>query len=92
LYETQPVFRDALEKCDACCEKCWNGEIAARDFVSGRILKTGQRARSSTQYTQPALFALEYALAEVWASWGVKPDIVLGHSVASMRQHAWPAL
>ena len=34
-----------------------------------------------TQFTQPALFAIEYALSELWRSWGVQPTFVLGHSV-----------
>ena len=34
-----------------------------------------------TAYTQPALFAIEYALTELWKSWGVKPSVVMGHSV-----------
>src|SRR5262249_28889464 len=34
-----------------------------------------------TRYTQPALFALEYSLAQLWRSWGIQPSAVLGHSV-----------
>ncbi len=39
---------------------------------------------NQTGYTQPALFAFEYALAQLWQSWGVQPDIVMGHSVGEI--------
>ncbi len=40
-----------------------------------------QSPLDQTQYTQPTLFAIEYALAELWRSWGIVPDFVMGHSV-----------
>lgn len=40
-----------------------------------------EAAIDQTQYTQPALFAVEYALAKLWQSWGIQPAMVLGHSV-----------
>lgn len=36
---------------------------------------------NDTQYTQPILFIVEYALAKMWMSWGIKPDIMIGHSL-----------
>ncbi|NET67637.1 MAG: SDR family NAD(P)-dependent oxidoreductase, partial [Moorea sp. SIO1G6] len=36
---------------------------------------------NQTTYTQPALFAIEYALFKLWQSWGINPDVVMGHSV-----------
>ena len=75
LYETQPVFRAVLEEC----------ERVLRPVLAEPLLKVLYGAAGElleqTAYTQPALFAIECALAELWKSWGIRPAAVLGHSV-----------
>ncbi|PPS43906.1 type I polyketide synthase [Chroococcidiopsis sp. TS-821] len=76
LYDTQPLFRQTLDHC---------AEIL-RPYLQQPLLEVlyptcGTSPLDNTAYTQPALFALEYALFRLWESWGVKPDAVMGHSV-----------
>ncbi len=75
LYETQPVFRKAIDE----CEELLKGELEKplREVMWG----ASTEALEQTAYTQPALFALEYAMSEMWKSWGIVPGVVLGHSV-----------
>ncbi|MBW4594267.1 MAG: amino acid adenylation domain-containing protein [Brasilonema angustatum HA4187-MV1] len=77
LYETQPTFRKILQQCEQLLKPYL--EQSLLEILYG----TTQTAHllDETAYTQPALFALEYALAELWRSWGIVPDAVIGHSV-----------
>jgi acyl transferase domain-containing protein/NAD(P)-dependent dehydrogenase (short-subunit alcohol dehydrogenase family) len=77
MYETEQVFRDALDLCDQLARPhLAHGLI---DVIFGR--NGTEELLDDTTYTQPALFALEYALAQTWRSWGVEPVAVMGHSV-----------
>ncbi len=78
LYESQPVFRQALDRCDHIL----------RDYLDESLLSViyaeagkGSDRLNQTAYTQPALFAIEYALSELWRAWGIQPAAVLGHSI-----------
>ncbi|HET7500125.1 MAG TPA: alpha/beta fold hydrolase [Kofleriaceae bacterium] len=75
LYATEPVFRRAIDRADAVLRS-----LGAAPLPS--ILWGDHAARiDETRHAQPALFAVEYALVELWASWGVAPQLVIGHSV-----------
>jgi acyl transferase domain-containing protein len=75
LYETQPTFRRAIDRC---------AELLRCDLDRPLLSLLEPEAGSlldQTGYTQPVMFALEFALAELWRSWGIEPAAVLGHSV-----------
>ncbi|NJS16300.1 MAG: acyltransferase domain-containing protein, partial [Nostocaceae cyanobacterium CSU_2_110] len=77
LYETQPTFRKTLDRCDKILRPYLQQPLLSVLYPESNALEL----LHETAYTQPALFAIEYALAELWKSWGIVPDAVMGHSV-----------
>jgi acyl transferase domain-containing protein len=78
LFDQEPVFRAALEACDALASPLLPQPLLsvlypADDADPGLI--------HETRFAQPALFAFEYALDRLWRSWGIEPDAVTGHSI-----------
>lgn len=77
LYATHPTCRRIITQCDDIFRAHTGKSLLAVMYPN-----RGDESRlHDTEYTQPALFALEYALAALWKSWGIVPDAVLGHSV-----------
>jgi acyl transferase domain-containing protein/acyl carrier protein len=87
LYETQPVFRQALERCDKLLRPYLDVPLLEilypfpePEHPQSKIQNLKSKI-DQTAYTQPALFALEYALAQLWLSWGIEPAAVMGDGV-----------
>ena len=74
LYEGSVVFREAVERCSVAWKDQTGESLSEALYVRGDELK-------DARVIQPALFALEYGLAELWRSWGIEPWLVLGHSL-----------
>ncbi|MDF6043848.1 type I polyketide synthase [Streptomyces sp. JH14] len=79
LYERYPVFQEHMDECDRLFEPHLGRSV--RDLMLGDdpADELGQ-----TQYTQPALFAVEYATARLWMSFGVEPAMLIGHSIGEV--------
>jgi acyl transferase domain-containing protein/acyl-coenzyme A synthetase/AMP-(fatty) acid ligase/NAD(P)-dependent dehydrogenase (short-subunit alcohol dehydrogenase family)/acyl carrier protein len=75
LYETQTDFRSVLDECDELFRNYLPDSLLSVIFGRDEELLT------QTRYAQPALFAIEYALARMWQCWGIEPAAVIGHSI-----------
>ena len=76
LYETQPTFRETLDQCDELLRPHLEQSLLS-------VLYPDPDSASPIDdiaYAQPVLFAFQYALAQLWQSWGIMPAAVIGHS------------
>lgn len=81
LYNKYPVFKNAMNRCASILSSC--SDYMDKDLLELLYSKqyADEEILKQTRYTQPVLFAFEYALAQLWLSWGIKPSVVMGHSV-----------
>jgi amino acid adenylation domain-containing protein len=80
LYVQEPVFRKAFDTCADLLLPIMKEDI--RDIIFPAHDHPGAEQKiHNTYYTQPALFIIEYAIAQVWINRGIKPSVMIGHSI-----------
>jgi len=80
LYEDAPAFRAALDRCAAILDPVLGRSLVG--LLCDEPPEGGAEAPIyETTWAQPAVVAFEYALAELWKAWGIRPAAVLGHSL-----------
>ncbi|MYD60401.1 MAG: SDR family NAD(P)-dependent oxidoreductase [Gemmatimonadetes bacterium] len=80
LYESEPVARAVLDRCEAVLLRERGASLL--DVMFGR--SEGGEDLGDTAWEQPALYALECALTALWSSVGIRPDVVVGHSIGEL--------
>ncbi len=87
LFEREPVYRAAIIECGQALEALGAGWSLIEELQAGE-----SRSRmAETAIAQPAICAVQIALAALWRSWGVHPDAVTGHSVGEVAAAMRPA-
>ncbi|MCX5381055.1 type I polyketide synthase [Streptomyces sp. NBC_00091] len=81
LYGRFPVFTRYVDECDALFAPLLGRSVAAVMFGDA---PDAEEVLARTSFTHAALFTLEYALARLWLSWGVRPSVLIGHSVGEI--------
>ena len=81
LYALEPVFKATLDHCFETLKPLLAHDLKKIIYPDAGFEATAASLINQTAYTQPALFAVSYSLAQLWISWGVTPSSAMGHSV-----------
>jgi acyl transferase domain-containing protein len=92
LYQTEPIFREHIDHCAEFLKPHLGLDLRTVLYPSSQEENDGKsplergfrgvfEQLNQTVITQPALFVIEYALAQLWITWGIKPKAMIGHSI-----------
>lgn len=81
LYERESVFRDAVDRCAHILRPNLGVDIRTILFPAADARAEAETKINETSVTQPSIFVIEYALAQLWMSWGLRPSVLIGHSI-----------
>lgn len=82
LYQQIPLFKHHVDTCDHLFASYY-GNISIKDIMLG-LSKNSDTLIHQTQFAQPTLFTLEYAMAMTLIEWGIQPTILIGHSIGEI--------
>lgn len=81
LYETEPIFREQVERCCLILRPHLELDLRSVIYPSESEQETAVEKLQQTCFAQSALFVIEYALAQLWMSWGISPQAMIGHGI-----------
>ena len=81
LYQAEQTFREQVDLCSELLHAHLGCDLRAMLYPDQDNVEEAAEQLNQTIFTQPALFVVEYALAKLWMSWGVRPRAMIGHSI-----------
>jgi iturin family lipopeptide synthetase A len=79
IYEQEPFFKEIVDECCVIVNKLIGADLLSIIFDQNKL--DGYVRLDDTQYTQPSLFIMEYAIARLFMNFGVEPQMMIGHSI-----------
>ncbi|CAN5459405.1 hypothetical protein BH11PSE11_BH11PSE11_03490 [soil metagenome] len=81
LYQSEPLFAQGMDSCAALFKKKMGLDVLELIYCEQDQVAANTDILQRPKNFFAALFAIEYSLAQLWMSWGVKPDALIGHSL-----------
>jgi acyl transferase domain-containing protein/acyl carrier protein len=81
LYEAEPTFREQIDRCAQLLISYLEQDLREILYPTPEQSEKAARQIRETRWAQPAMFVIEYALAQMWIEWGVEPSAMIGHSI-----------
>jgi len=85
LYQRERIVRDVWEQCDSICRS-----LGGPNLLDALLARETDSQLNRTDIAQPALFALQAGVVELWRAWGIEGEVMIGHSVGEAAA-AWAA-